>query len=114
LSDILRLNLGIPITARDSQNFLGVIGGDSAGFPNGRRPGDDVVDIFLRVGMGRLCHPPYDGAFHICAPADAPIGALNLTDRSPLNAGMLTNAFPYLNTPTPGSLLPSDPLPSDF
>ena len=41
-----------------SQNRLGVLGGDNAGFPNGRRPGDDVVDIELRVAMGVLCTVP--------------------------------------------------------
>ena len=38
-----------------SQNDLGVLGGDLAGFPNGRRPYDDVVDITLRVAEGALC-----------------------------------------------------------
>ena len=38
-----------------SQNPLGVAGGDNAGFPNGRRPADDVVDLSLRVAMGALC-----------------------------------------------------------
>ena len=38
-----------------AQNNLGVLGGDLAGFPNGRRPGDDVVDAALRVAMGALC-----------------------------------------------------------
>ena len=36
------------------QNNIGVLGGDTAGFPNGRRPGDDVVDMALRVVMGVL------------------------------------------------------------
>ena len=53
-----------------AQNRLGVIGGDNAGFPNGRRPGDDVVDIALRVAMGMLCTLNLG-----CAPADAPAGA---------------------------------------
>ena len=44
-SEMLRLNTTTPVTAAGSQNRLGVIGGDNAGFPNGRRPGDDVVDI---------------------------------------------------------------------
>ena len=46
-ADTLKLNLGVPPTA--TPNRFGVIGGDNAGFPNGRRPGDDVVDIALRV-----------------------------------------------------------------
>jgi hypothetical protein len=52
---MVRLNTSIAPTAGDAQNRLGVLGGDNAGFPNGRRPGDDVVDIELRVAMGVLC-----------------------------------------------------------
>jgi hypothetical protein len=50
--DTLKINLGIPPTA--SPNRFGVIGGDNAGFPNGRRLGDDVVDIELQVIAGFL------------------------------------------------------------
>ena len=53
---MLRLNTAIAPTPAAQQNNLGVLGGDNAGFPNGRRPGDDVVDIELRVAMGVLCH----------------------------------------------------------
>ena len=112
LADILRLNTGIAATPRANQSSFGVVGGDNAGYPNGRRPGDDLVDIFLRVGMGRLCHPPYDTAFMICNATQAPIGNLKLTDGAPTSATALQNQFPYLNAPYPGSLLPSDPLPA--
>ena len=54
--EIMRLNTGIDPAPRGQQNRLGVIGGDMAGYPNGRRPGDDAVDISLRVLMGNLCH----------------------------------------------------------
>ncbi len=50
--EMLRLNMTIPPTA--TPNRFGVIGGDLAGFPNGRRLGDDVVDIALRVVAGVL------------------------------------------------------------
>ena len=53
-SEMLRLNTSTPALAAAQQNTLGVLGGDVAGFPNGRRPGDDVVDIELRVAMGVL------------------------------------------------------------
>ena len=53
--EMLRLNTSTPPTAAASQNDLGVLGGDLAGFPNGRRPYDDVVDITLRVAEGALC-----------------------------------------------------------
>ena len=54
-SEMLRLNTATPAVPKGMQKNLGVIGGDAAGFPNGRRPGDDVVDISLRVAMGVLC-----------------------------------------------------------
>ena len=54
-SEMLRLNTAIPAKPAASQDRLGVLNGDNAGFPNGRRPGDDVVDIELRVAMGVLC-----------------------------------------------------------
>ena len=50
--DTLKLNLGVP--PAETENRFGVIGGDNAGFPNGRRLGDDVVDIELQVVAGFL------------------------------------------------------------
>ena len=67
-----------------------------AGFPNGRSPGDDIVDVALRVVMGKLL-----GA------SEAPSGQLPFTDGAVVNASMFQPAFPYLNTPIPGS--PNDP-----
>jgi hypothetical protein len=52
VADLLRLNTGVPATPPGSIHRLGLIGGDRAGFPNGRRLEDDVVDITLRVGVG--------------------------------------------------------------
>ncbi|MBA2349448.1 MAG: DUF4331 domain-containing protein [Solirubrobacterales bacterium] len=51
-ADTLKLNMGVP--PAETENRFGVIGGDNAGFPNGRRLGDDVVDIELRVLGGFL------------------------------------------------------------
>ena len=51
-ADTLKINLGVPPAA--TENRFGVIGGDNAGFPNGRRLGDDAVDITLRVVGGHL------------------------------------------------------------
>ena len=51
--DTIKLNLGTP-PASGAENRFGVIGGDTAGFPNGRRLGDDVVDIELQVVAGFL------------------------------------------------------------
>ena len=54
VADLLRLNTGIPPTSVGSQKRLGFIAGDSAGYPNGRRPIDDVFDISLRAIEGIL------------------------------------------------------------
>ena len=55
--DLLRLNTGIPATPVGSQLRLGFIAGDSAGYPNGRRPVDDVFDISARAVAGILVDP---------------------------------------------------------
>jgi len=98
--EMQRLNTSIAATPSASQNNLGVLGGDNAGFPNGRRPGDDVVDIELRVAMGVLCHA-FPGVF--CTPADAPSGNLPFTDGTLQDASQFDSTFPYLKSPTPGS-----------
>jgi hypothetical protein len=54
VADLLRLNLGIAPTAIPQQKRLGFLAGDTAGFPNGRRPVDDVVDIASRAVAGIL------------------------------------------------------------
>jgi hypothetical protein len=104
-SEMLRLNTSIPPTPQASQNQLGVAGGDSAGFPNGRRPGDDVVDVSLRVAMGALCvlTGANDALGVGCKPSDAPAGGLKLTDGVRKTANDFKAAFPYLNTPLPGN-----------
>ena len=106
-SEMVRLNTKIAATPAAKQNTFGVAGGDLAGFPNGRRPGDDVVDIALRVVMGRLCHPLTIGGnsvdLGLCSPAAAPIGLAPLTDGAPVSSANFDVAFPYLRTPFPGS-----------
>lgn len=103
VGEMQRLNTDIAPRPRDQQNNLGVIAGftagvldankaDLAGFPNGRRPGDDVVDIALRVVMGKLLTPDV-----------APVGDAPLTDGATVNARMFGNQFPYLNAPVAGS-----------
>jgi hypothetical protein len=52
IADLLRLNTGVAPTAASKRSRLGLIAGDAAGFPNGRRLTDDVVDIVERVGIG--------------------------------------------------------------
>jgi len=61
IADVLRLNTGIPATPIEVASRLGFIGGDVAGYPNGRRLYDDVVDITLRVGVGGVLHDPFPG-----------------------------------------------------
>jgi len=56
-SELLRLNVGTAPTAPASQKRLTVLAGDAAGFPNGRRPNDDVTDVALRVVAGALLGP---------------------------------------------------------
>jgi hypothetical protein len=106
-SEMLRLNTALPATPKGSQNSLGALdcfvdgaltlgnpGCDPAGFPNGRRPGDDVVDIELRVAMGTLL-PPGAGK-----PASA---NLPYTDGALVEDSQFDATFPYLTTPLPGS-----------
>ena len=62
VADLLRLNTGIPPTPVGSQKRLGFLAGDLAGFPQGRRPIDDVVDIASRAVAGILVDPAKYGA----------------------------------------------------
>ena len=101
-SEMLRLNTSITPTAFAVQNNLGVLGGDNAGFPNGRRPGDDIVDATIRVAMGVLCTLNNAAVFG-CVPANAVAGALPYTDGATVNATFFDQTFPYLKTPVRGS-----------
>lgn len=89
-SEMLRLNPAIATTPAAMQNDLGVLGGDNAGFPNGRRPVDDVVDVALRVVMGALT-------------SDAPNKNTPFTDGVQLDPSELQAVFPYLGNPLAGS-----------
>ena len=106
-SEMLRLNTAVPATPAATQSTFGVAGNDLAGFPNGRRPGDDVTDIELRVAMGALCYPiPVAGVptnLGLCTPADANVGNVAFTDGAPVSAADFDVTFPYLKTPLPGS-----------
>lgn len=91
-AEMMRLNVTTPVKAAKDQSSLGVIDGDTAGFPNGRRPGDDVVDIELRVAMGKLLPA-----------AKAPSGQLPFTDGAYVDATFFDETFPYLRSPLAGS-----------
>jgi hypothetical protein len=90
-SEMLRLNVAVPPAA--NPNPLGVLGGDIAGFPNGRRLGDDVVDIALRAMAGAT---PLTPAFNMGINAQLGDG-VNANDRPALTA------FPFIGTPHAGN-----------
>lgn len=114
-SEMLRLNTGIAPVPFAQQNRLGIVGNilaggtDNAGFPNGRRPKDDVVDIALVAVMGGLCMANGDtnalGFGAACKPSAVPLGAtaFKLHDAVDQAVVPLLPAFPYLNTPLPGT-----------
>ena len=113
-SEMVRLNTIIAPTAAAEQSAFGVVAGDLAGFPNGRRPGDDVVDIALRVVMGALCHPvDLDGDGNatddlgLCSPGDAPTGDQPFSDLAPIDSTYVNDVFPYLLAPLAGSVTPA-------
>jgi hypothetical protein len=92
-SDMLRLNLAIPPAG--SPNSMGLLGGDAAGFPNGRRIGDDVTAIELRAIAG-VTIPLVDATF-------TPDGAAGLlTDGTTDTNGGTTDEFPFLGDPGGG------------
>jgi hypothetical protein len=91
-SDMLRLNLAIPPSS--SPNSLGLLGGDAAGFPNGRRLGDDVVAIELRAVAG-VTIPLVDPSF-------TPDGAAGVLTDGTTDVGGTTATFPYLGDPGGG------------
>ena len=87
-ADTLKLNLGVPPAA--TPNRFGVLAGDVAGFPNGRRLGDDVTDIELRVIAGALLKPEEGGK-------QIPLG-----DGVDQNDKPFRSVFPYVASPTDG------------
>lgn len=95
-SEMLRLNTSIAAKTAAMQKNMGVLAGDTSGFPNGRRPGDDVVDIALRVMMGAL----------ISDATVAPNNTAPFTDQTTVKATDFDASFPYLKTPIAGSTVP--------
>lgn len=120
----LRLNTSTVPTAPADQNDLGVLGGDVAGFPNGRRPYDDVVDITLRVAEGALCgaigncgnqtSDPNKGAAYTdgARAAGATAATATVTGDEYANDTYLAQ-FPYLESPLPGSPNGANGLPAN-
>jgi uncharacterized protein DUF4331 len=88
-SEMIRLNLTTPICEPPvcaQYSRLGVIGGDAAGYPNGRRLADDVIDISLQVVEGELAGSPND-----------------LGDGVDVNPEGFLSTFPFVQAPTAGS-----------
>jgi hypothetical protein len=102
LADMLRLNTSIPATPPAKQNIFGLLGGDLAGFPNGRRTTDDVVAIELRALAG-LTYPLIDKSFKPDAAASKLTDGLTPASVSSPYLG----TFPYLGTPYSGFDNPS-------
>ena len=98
LADQLRLNVAIPPTSSPSQ--YGLLGGDLAGFPNGRRVTDDVVSIELRAFAGATL--PLVTSYT----PDAAAGAID-EGLTPASDNQYLSAFPYLGTPLDGFDTPS-------
>jgi hypothetical protein len=98
-ADMLRLNVAIPPTT-SNPNALGVVGGDLAGYPNGRRVFDDVVSIELKAVAGATI-PLVDASYTV----DGAVGAVSsyLTP----GADRYQASFPYLGTPHDGYDTPS-------
>jgi hypothetical protein len=93
-ADILRLNTNVaPTTGTGSYSPLGAFGGDVAGFPNGRRVGDDVLDIAGRAAAG--------GVLHLLGAANCP-ASLGVSDNVQENDTDYLGSFPYLGTPHQG------------
>jgi hypothetical protein len=92
-SELLRLNLQVTPAQPENQKRLGGLAGDAAGFPNGRRPNDDVTDIAIRV---------VGGENYIAARAGDGVNFLQGAQGSNLTANGIYKVFPYLPTPYDG------------
>lgn len=128
-SEMLRLDTAVPPVPFANQNRLGVAGNalnpdvnkvdDKAGFPNGRRPKDDVVDIALVAMLGGLCVingdndalklnsvPGVPSLNSACQPSSVPLGAQSADVHDAVDQAkvLFLSGFPYLNTPNPGSV----------
>ena len=88
VADLLRLNTGVPATPAGSRSRLGLLAGDGAGFPNGRRVFDDVTDLALRVVVGGVLAAPFSGF-------DPALGG-RLGDGVNINDVPYQETFPYV------------------
>jgi Domain of unknown function (DUF4331) len=91
IADVLRLNVAVRPASKP--NPLGLVGGDAAGFPNGRRVGDDVVTVELRAIAG--------ATYPLVAPSYTPDAAASLI-KDGTTPPPTSGTFPYLATPHDG------------
>jgi hypothetical protein len=123
-AEMMRLNTSIKPTPPQLQNDLGVLGGDLAGYPNGRRPYDDVVDISLRVEEGALCgvagncgnqttDPNHGAPFTDGARSPGPTAATEHVTGNENAGDTYLNHFPYLRRPLPGAPNGANGLPAN-
>lgn len=98
-ADMLRLNVAVPPAAGPDR--LGLLGGDLAGFPNGRRLTDDVVTIELRAVAG--------ATYPLVAPGYTPDGAASLVEDGTWSPPVrpLLATFPYVGLPHSGYAVPA-------
>lgn len=105
--EMIRLNMGIAPTPFATSNRLGLLGGDVAGYPNGRRVVDDVTDISLRVVAGGT---PFTPTFNV-APNNTLGDGVSGNDRTinPITGENMVGGtdylqrFPYLAPPHQGN-----------
>jgi Domain of unknown function (DUF4331) len=98
-ADLLRLNVAVPPTPAAQVNPIGLLAGDAAGYPNGRRPIDDVTAIILKAVAGATI-----GLVDKTYTADAAVGLVadgTTNDNTPYGAPFL-GSFPYLSNPNSG------------
>jgi hypothetical protein len=95
-ADMLRLNVAVPPTT-DNPNPIGLVAGDPAGFPNGRRVFDDVVTIELKAIAGYTI-PLVDNNYTVDDVVNASVFSSNLTP----GPDRYQDTFPYLGSPHSG------------
>ena len=105
-SEMLRLNTSVAPVDLDSQNSLGLLACDTSGFPNGRRPFDDITDIELSVAEGAITAANVNN-LQTCDVSSGTPTVVNqgtvVTDGALPTTDMYSSTFPYLLTPIPGS-----------
>jgi len=106
-ADYLRLNLAIPPNTTNP-NRLGLVGGDPAGFPNGRRVLDDVVDIEIKAIAGATL-PLVDKSFATDGAVSLVSQGISGNPTQPPNTAPFLSVFPYLPHPVPGYEHSHDP-----